>query len=51
MSSSRKLDKMAQAIGAGGGAFAGTLVGGPLGTIVGGLIGHWLAGEASKGGF
>jgi hypothetical protein len=44
-------DKMAQAIGAGGGAFAGTLLGGPIGTIIGGLIGHWLAGEASKEGF
>jgi hypothetical protein len=44
-------DKMAQAVGAGGGAFIGTLVGGPLGTIVGGLVGHWLAGEASKEGF
>ncbi|MGN6867449.1 MAG: hypothetical protein ACTHMY_03485 [Solirubrobacteraceae bacterium] len=44
-------DKMAQAIGAGGGAFIGTLVGGPLGTIVGGLFGHWLVGEASRGGF
>jgi hypothetical protein len=44
-------DKMAQAIGAGGGAFFGTLIGGPVGTLVGGLVGHWLAGEASKGGF
>ena len=43
-------DKMAQAVGAGSGAFVGTLVGGPLGTLVGGLLGHWLAGEASKGG-
>jgi hypothetical protein len=51
MSNSKKPDKMAQAIGASGGAFAGTLVGGPLGTMVGALIGHWLAGEASKGGF
>ena len=38
-------DKLAQAIGAGGGAF------GPIGAIVVGVVGHWLAGEASKEGF
>jgi hypothetical protein len=38
-------------MGAGGGAFIGTFIGGPLGTVIGGLVGHWLAGEASKGGF
>jgi hypothetical protein len=51
MSNSKKPDRTAQAIGAGGGAFVGTLVGGPVGTVVGGLLGHWLAGEASKEGF
>lgn len=44
-------DRTAQAMGAGGGAFIGTFIGGPLGTVIGGLVGHWLAGEASKGGF
>lgn len=44
-------DKMAQAIGAGGGAFLGTLIGGPIGTVVGGIVGHWLAGEASNSDF
>lgn len=43
-------DKVAQALGAGGGAFLSTLLGGPVGLLVGGLVGHWLAGEASKGG-
>jgi hypothetical protein len=47
----REPDKLAQAIGAGCGAFVGTLVGGPFGAAVCGLVGHWLAGEASKGGF
>lgn len=47
----REPDKLAQAIGAGDGRFIGTLGGGPLGAAVCGLIGHWLAGEASKGGF
>jgi hypothetical protein len=47
----KKPDKMAQAVGAGGGAFIGTLVGGPLGALIGGALGHWLTGEASKGGF
>ena len=44
-------DKTAQAIGAGVGAFFGTLVGGPVGAVVAGALGHWVAGEASKGGF
>lgn len=44
-------DRTAQAIGAGGGAFIGTFLGGPFGTVIGGLLGHWLAGEASKEGF
>ena len=47
----KKPDKVAQAVGAGGGAFVGTLIGGPLGALIGGAIGHWLSGEASKGGF
>jgi hypothetical protein len=44
-------DKMAQAIGAGGAGFIGTLVGGLPGAVIGALLGHWLAGEASKEGF
>lgn len=44
-------DKVAQAMGAGGGAFIGTLMGGPVGALLGGMVGHWLAGEASKEGF
>jgi len=43
-------DKLARAIGAGGGAFIGTLVGGPIGALVGAAIGHIVADEASKGG-
>lgn len=44
-------DKFAQAVGAGFGAFFGTLIGGPIGLIAGGAFGHWVAGEASKEGF
>ena len=44
-------DRLAQAIGAGLGAFFGTLIGGPVGTLAGGAFGHWAAGEASKEGF
>lgn len=44
-------DKMAQAIGAGGGAFLGVLIGGPVGALLVGALGHVIAGEASKGGF
>jgi hypothetical protein len=44
-------DKLAQAVGAGGGAFIGALIGGPVGALVTGALGHWLAGEASKEGF
>lgn len=36
----KKPDKAAQAIGAGGGAFFATLVGGPLGAVVAGALGH-----------
>ncbi|MFZ1996497.1 MAG: hypothetical protein WAU75_20465 [Solirubrobacteraceae bacterium] len=43
-------DKLAQAIGAGGGAFVGALIGGPVGALAVGAIGHWIAGEASKQG-
>lgn len=43
-------DRMAQAIGAGGGAFVGVLIGGPLGALVVGTIGHLIAGEVSKEG-
>lgn len=44
-------DKMAQAIGAGGGAFIGALIGGPLGALLVGALGHVIATEASKEGF
>jgi len=42
---------MAQAIGAGGGAFIGALIGGPLGALLVGALGHVIATEASKEGF
>ncbi len=50
MAAKKEPDKMARAIGAGGGAFLGTLIGGPVGTVVGMILGHALADEVSKGG-
>jgi hypothetical protein len=44
-------DKLAQAIGAGSGAFVGALIGGPVGAVLVGAVGHFIAGEASKEGF